>query len=186
MGRRTDRANPRHNARSLPYTHHPATARYPSVRKRIIGPQQHHGRVDSPWINLVEVASVEVTSEAHVHPIEDALQLDSTSGWVAESPGEQVIRLLFDEPQTIKSIRLVFSEEERARSQEFVLGWSRGLGEPIHEIIRQQFNFAPGGATREREQFAVDLNDAAILELRITPDRDGGDALASLEALRVA
>jgi hypothetical protein len=40
-------------------------------------------------------------------------------GWRAASPGTQTIRLIFDEPQKLRCIWLVFEESENTRTQEF-------------------------------------------------------------------
>ena len=75
------------------------------------------------WLDLEQAARVEVSSEAEGYPVEGALLKDVQGGWRASEPGIQTIRLLFDHPQTIRVIRLVFKEKEFARTQEFVLRW---------------------------------------------------------------
>lgn len=85
-----------------------------------------------------QVAVVEVTSEAEGHPIEEALLNDGTMGWRADVPGLQTIRLLFDQPQTIQIIRVVFREEECERTQEFVLRWLPNGTGFWRDIVRQQ------------------------------------------------
>ena len=74
-------------------------------------------------LDLEQAARVEVSSEAEGYPVEGALLKDLQGGWRASEPGIQTIRLLFDHPQTIQLIRLVFKEKEFARTQEFVLRW---------------------------------------------------------------
>ena len=73
------------------------------------------------WLDLEQAARVEVSSEAEGYPVEGALLKDVQGGWRASEPGIQTIRLLFDHPQTIRVIRLVFKEKEFTRTQEFVL-----------------------------------------------------------------
>jgi len=136
------------------------------------------------WIELDQVAIVEITSEDLAHPIEDALTSDSGSGWRAAQPGVQTLRLLFDSPQNIELIHLVFTEGHQARTQEFVLRWSSGDGQPLKEILRQQYNFSPG--SKEIENYAVNLNAVEVLELEIVPAVDSKDAYASLAELRLA
>ena len=63
--------------------------------------------------------------------------------------------------------------------------WSPDGGQSYREILRQQFNFSPPGATREVEDYDVDLDRVTILELKIVPDISGGTARASLEQLRL-
>jgi hypothetical protein len=128
---------------------------------------------------------VEVTSEETMHPIEDALGPDA-KGWRAGTPGPQTIRLIFDEPQTIRRIRVLIEEEHTERKQEFSLSWSAGHGQSSHEIVRQQFQFSPSGAVRELEEYEIDLRGVHVLEMQINPDRDGGLQHASLTHLLVA
>jgi hypothetical protein len=67
---------------------------------------------------------VEVTSEDKEFPVESAFISGDARGWCAAEPGSQTIRLVFDHPQRLKRISLVFEERETARTQEFVLRWS--------------------------------------------------------------
>jgi hypothetical protein len=134
------------------------------------------------WLDLAAVTA-EMTSESPSHPIENALLLKG--GWQASEPGPQTIRLVFDQPQRIKRINLVFSEFSTPRTQEFVLRWS-GKDSRFREIVRQQWNFSPPDTTREIEIYDVDLPDVAALELRIVPDISGGTKYASLEVMRLA
>ena len=90
------------------------------------------------WLDLERLARVEVTSEDAAHPVESALISGTGSGWRAARAGEQTIRLIFDEPVRLRRIRLLFQEEEVARTQEFVLRWSGGGGASYREIVRQQ------------------------------------------------
>ena len=110
----------------------------------------------------------------------------SGPGWLAGETGEQTIRLLFDEPQALRQIQLVFEEERRERTHEFVLRWSGDGGRSYREMLRQQYTFSPPGTTREVEDYVVNLHGVTVLELRITPDISRGDARASLILLRLA
>jgi XRCC1 N terminal domain len=136
-------------------------------------------------LDLERAAVVEVSSEEKDFPVEAALVLGETRGWRAAEPGAQTIRLLFDQPQKIKRIALVFEEHETTRTQEFVLRWSPDGPERFREIVRQQWNFSPPATAREVEEYRVELSDVAALELTIVPDISGGAARASLESLRL-
>jgi hypothetical protein len=142
--------------------------------------------VDQGWLDLQSMTRVEVTSENAANPIEAALGLGAGVGWRAAQPGEQTIRLLFDESCNVRRIQLLFHEDQQARTQEFVLRWSPDGGQSYREVVRQQYNFSPSGVTRESEDYAVDLANVTALELRIVPDISGGDARASLVQLRIA
>jgi hypothetical protein len=157
------------------------------MRKRIVtGSSKEPSSADGDWLDLERLAQVEVTSEKAGHPVESALTADGSPGWLAGEPGEQSIRLLFDEPQALRQIQLVFEEAKRERTQEFVLRWSADSGRSYREILRQQYTFSPPGATRQVEDYVVNLQGVTLLELRIVPDISRGDARASLARLRLA
>jgi hypothetical protein len=83
------------------------------MRKRVITPiPQSIYPHDESWLALDRVASVEVTSEEKDYGIDSALVSGQTRGWRAASPGTQTIRLLFDQPQRLRLISLVFEENE--------------------------------------------------------------------------
>ena len=153
------------------------------MRKSIITPVHS---ASPEWINLEEVAEVEITSEDFEHPIESALLPGHTQGWRAAGPGKQTIRLRFLPSQQLRRIRLIFVESGMARTQEYILRWSADGGISYHEIVRQQWNFSPEGATNETDDLHVDLSGVTVLELNIIPDISGGDACATLSQLRLA
>jgi hypothetical protein len=157
------------------------------MRKRIISQTpQNISLIDPSWLDLQRLAHVELTSEDAAHPIESALLPNTGAGWRAAQAGEQTIRLLFDELQSVRRIQLLFQEYHQARTQEFVLRWSPDAGQSYREIVRQQYNFSPPDMTREFEDYTVDLVGVTALELRIVPDIRGGDARASVAQLRIA
>jgi len=141
---------------------------------------------DQGWLDLEHLVQVELTSEDAEHPIESALIMKTGSGWRAQQPGKQTIRLLFDKPHRISRIQLAFQEDELERTQEFVLRWSPDGGESCREIVRQQYNFSPPDMTRELEDYVVDLDGLTMLELSVIPDISGGEPRASLAQLRLA
>jgi hypothetical protein len=157
------------------------------MRKRIAG--ETHGTVyegDKGWMNLEDLATVEVTSEAPDFPIESAFRLDGGPGWSAAEAGTQLIRLLFDQPLSLQHIQLRFDEPTWERMQEFTLRWTSAQGGPAApEIVRQQWNFSPAGSTTELEDYAVSLEAVSVLELEIKPDVGRGKAVATLTSWRV-
>ena len=156
------------------------------MRKRILQPAPAPAAASDAWLDLKELARVEVSSEDPHHPVEAALTGEDGSGWRAGQPGEQTVRLLFDRPQTLRRIRLRFCEPTAARTQQFTLGWSPGHTEAVQTIVRQQWNFSPGGATEEVEDYRVELDGVLALELVITPDLSNPSAYATLHEWRVA
>ena len=138
------------------------------MRKRIV-----ELGADAGWLNLTEIATVEAVFNA------------GCSGWRAVGAGEQLIRILFDEPVALTRIRLRFEEPERQRTQEFALSWCPAA-DGCREIVRQQWNFSPSGSAMEIEDYAVNLESVSALELRIWPEIAGGDALATLARWQIA
>ncbi len=158
-----------------------------NMRKRLIPPISQTDSVSGQgWFELDRAALVDVTSEADSYPIEGALVSQGGRGWRAAAPGVQTIRLLFDTPQTIRRIKLVFKEDRVPRTQEFVLRWCEDRGTSLKDIVRQQWNFSPPATVNEYESYNVDLLAATTLELTIDPDISRGEAHASLERLQVA
>jgi hypothetical protein len=157
------------------------------MRKRLITPNpQDSAAHDEDWLDLDRRAVVEVASEQKQYPVESALGAEERRGWRAAVSGAQTIRLIFDQPQSLKRIALVFEETERKRTQEFVLRWSLDGGRSFREIVRQQWNFSPPDTVREVEEYQVELSDVTVLELVIVPDISRGSARASLKSLRLS
>jgi len=157
------------------------------MRKRLITPAPESTRTrGESWLDVERQAVVEVTSEEKNYPVESAFVSGDTRGWRAAASGSQTIRLVFDEPQRLRCISLVFEENETARTQEFVLRWSPDGGNSVKEIVRQQWNFSPPDSVREVEEYQVELSAVTVLELIINPNISGGVARASLKNLRLS
>src|SRR5258708_28391385 len=158
------------------------------MRKKVIRSDtiNRRTRSEGEWLDLEEIARVEVTSEDPHFPIEFALAASGGPGWRAAEKGEQTIRIVFDTPRTLRRIQLEFSETEIRRTQEFTLRWSAEIDGPFTEIVRQQWNFSPQGSTREVENYQVQLENLSTLELTLKPDLTPNHALASLAKCCVA
>jgi hypothetical protein len=157
------------------------------MRKRIV--DAAHADADSQsfvgWRDLEHIATIEATSEHPRFPIESVFISDGGRGWRAAEGGHQQIRIIFDEPVSVRRIQLRFDEAEAERTQEFTLRCSSADGQS-REIIRQRWNFSPAGSTMESEDYAVDFANVSVLELNIEPDVNRRDAIATLSAWRVA
>jgi hypothetical protein len=158
------------------------------VRKRIVGSDRP---VVKPgpgprWMDLGEIATVEVTSEDPGFPIESVFSANGGPGWRASQKGEQQIRLIFDQAVAVHRIQLHFLEPTRDRLQEFTVRWSAADGGQPKEIVRQQWTFSPQGSTSELEDYEVNLDGVSTVELVIKPDLTHNEAVASLAAWRVA
>jgi hypothetical protein len=157
------------------------------MRKRLITPKpQDAPSPNEDWMDLESAAVIEVTSAEKGYPVESALVSGETQGWRAADSGTTV-RLIFDVPQRIRRIWLVFEETEAERTQEFALRWFSDGGYSFREIVRQQWNYSPLETTREIEDYRVELSEVTVLELVVVPDkRRGAGSRASLKSLRLA
>ena len=157
------------------------------MRTRLIipTPETVRSRAEG-WLDVERAAVVEITAEEKGYPVESAFVSGEMRGWRAAEPGPQTIRLIFDQPQKLKQISLVFEEKEIPRTQEFVLRWSSDGGSSFREIVRQQWNFSPPQTIREVEEYQVELSNVAGLELVIVPNMSGAAARASLKSLRLS
>src|SRR5438045_7299954 len=119
------------------------------MRKRLVTPMLETVRSSGEaWLDIERAAIVEITSEEKDYPVESAFASGEAQGWRAAEPGPQTIRLVFDQPQRLSSISLVFEENEIARRQEFVLRCSPDGGSAVTDIVRQQWNFSPPESIR--------------------------------------
>src|SRR5581483_5813143 len=157
---------------------------YIAMRKRIVDAAHADAGSQSfvGWRHLEQIATIEVTSEDPGFPIESVFISDEGPGWRAAHGGRQQIRIIFDEPVSVRRIQLRFDEAEAERTQEFTLRCSSADGHS-REIIRQCWNFSPLGSTMESEDYAVDFAHASVLELTIEPDVSRGGC--DCDAVRV-
>ncbi len=156
------------------------------MRKQVIAQEARGERIaEGTFLDLETLARVEITSEDPAHPIESALVPGGGEGWQAAAPGTQRIRIFFDVPQRIRRVRVVFEEAHAERTQEFALSWIPAGENAGRFLVRQQYTFSPGGATREVEEYTFDLEGAAAFELEIVPDISRGAAVASLVSLQI-
>jgi hypothetical protein len=157
------------------------------MRKRLITPTPETVRSRSEGrLDVERAAMVEITSEDKDYPVESAFASGEAQGWRAAEAGTQTIRLVFDQPQSLKRISVLFEEKEIGRTQEFVLRWSADGGNSFREIVRQQWNFSPPETIREVEEYQVELASVTVLELIIVPNVSGGSDRASLKSLRLS
>ena len=91
------------------------------MRKRLITDvKQGSPPAPADWLDIEQLAEVEITSEDPAYPIESALLPGEGSGWRAAAPGKQSIRILFTQPQRLRKIRISFFETSVQRTQEYL------------------------------------------------------------------
>src|SRR3954471_1911893 len=133
------------------------------MRKRIAPAVSVRPALRHEWLDVEGLVEVQVTSEDPANPIEAALLPGNGEGWRAATTGIQTIRIVFDNPQNIEHIHLVFVEEQESRTQEFVLRWAQSMDAQPTEILRQRYNFTP--VASEVEEYAVSLAAVKLVEL---------------------
>src|SRR5260370_7888320 len=98
------------------------------MRKRLIAPiSKDATAVNTGRLDLDRAAVVEVTSEEKDYPVEAALISGEKRGWRAAESGTQTIRVIFDQPQSLRPISLVFEENETNPPQESVFRGSANV-----------------------------------------------------------
>jgi hypothetical protein len=97
------------------------------MRNRIVGPHhaQQGGQSDKGWLNLDQIATVEVTSEDTSFPIEYVFGSNDGPGWRASQVGEQLIRIIFDKPVSVHRTRLTRG----------IFGRNHGTGQSVQMIM---------------------------------------------------
>lgn len=135
--------------------------------------------MDADWLDLDAVADVTVTARGE-------RVSRGRSMWSAECPGEQLIEVRFHHPMAVRHLKVMTTEAEQARTQEMTVWVSLHRGERHREVLRQQFNFSPPGATEQVEEYALRFEQVSAIQLRIVPSIDGRPATARVKELRVS
>jgi F5/8 type C domain len=158
------------------------------LRKRPLEAEAAASARASDEIDIAGCATIAYSSEDPAHPVE--LILDGRSGpgatrWISARPDTvEHIVIEFDQPQAIS--RLVWDVEEtmRERTQEVRVEVSEDGGRSHRQILVQEYNFSPGGATYQREEQRFSLRQVSHLRLTIVPNKSGSGT-ATLTALRL-
>lgn len=135
---------------------------------------------------LLSLAEVQASSETEENPI--LLAFDEGIGpgatyWKAGDPGEQTITVTFRKPSRLAQVTMEVEESEVARTQEVQLSLSTDGGRTFRELVRQEFNFSPDGATWEKEIWNIPQDQVTHVRLVIKPDKGRTDCYATLTSL---
>jgi len=139
-------------------------------------------------IDIAGCATIAYSSEDPAHPVEHMLDGRNSPGatyWVSARPDvvEHIV-IEFDRPQPIA--RLVYEVEEtlQERTQEVRFEVSEDGAQSYRQILVQEYNFSPRGATYQREEQRFNLRQVTHLRLTLAPNKSGSGT-ASLTALRL-
>ena len=157
------------------------------MRKEIVDLQTLNPRsATTGELDIVNMATVQLTSEDADHPIENAFNQEYGKGasyWAAATSGAQTITLVFDRAQTIGKIQLEIEEVEASRTQVLQISVSHNGGQSFEKVLEQDYTFSPPGTTLQREDWTVKLESVTHFRLHIQPDRDRQVAVAKLSSL---
>jgi hypothetical protein len=158
------------------------------LRKRPLEADAATSARDAGEINIAGCSTIAYSSEDAAHPVERMLDGRSRPGatrWMSARPDTTEHMVIeFDRPQTIS--RLVYEVEEtmRERTQEVRVEVSEDGGRSYRQILVQEYNFSPGGATYQHEEQRFNLRQVTHLRLTIVPNKSGSGT-ATLATLRL-
>jgi F5/8 type C domain len=139
-------------------------------------------------IDIAGCATIAYSSENPAHPVEHMLDGRCGPGatrWVsARSDTVEHIVVEFDRPQAISRLLYEVEETMGERTQEVRVEVSEDGGRSYRQILVQEYNFSPGGATYQREEQRFNLRQVTHLRLTIVPNKSGSGT-ATLTALRL-
>jgi hypothetical protein len=158
------------------------------LRKQILTklPTDRAPRPDAK--DIPALATVHVTSEAPDHPVDHLFDGSTGPGgtrWIAGSDGEQTLVLVFDAPQTIRTVGIEALEPSAPRTNVLTVSLSDDGGRTYGERIRQEFTFSPPGTTFEREEWSMPAERVTHLRIVIQPDKGNAPHRATLTSLTV-
>ena len=164
----------------------PAMPSPPRLRKRPLEANAATSAADE--IDIAGCAAIAYTSEDPAHPVEHMLDGSCGPGatrWISARPDTtEHIVIEFDGPQTISGLVYAVEETTRERTQEVRVEASEDGGQSYRQILVQEYNFSPGGATYQREEQRFNLRQVTHLRITIVPNKSGSGT-ATLTALRL-
>ena len=160
----------------------------PRVRKRSLAADTATIGRAADEIDVACCATIAYSSEDAAHPVENILDGQSGPGgtrWVSARPdtAEHIV-VEFDQPRAISRLVYEVQETMRERTQEVRLEASDDGGRTYRQILVQEYNFSPRGATFQREDQRVDLRQVTHLRLTVVPNKSGSGP-ATLTTLRL-
>lgn len=158
------------------------------IRKRLMSDESSLPGARAGEIDIARHAALAYCSEDPNHPLEHLVDRHFGPGatrWAsARLDVTEYIVLEFDHVQRVS--RLIYEVEElrERRTQEVrVEVWS-DRDRTYRQVLVQDYNFSPQGATFEHEDVQLDLPAISHMRLTIVPNK-GGSGIATLTSLRL-
>ena len=158
------------------------------LRKRLLEAEATVSAGTDNEIDIVGCATIAFSSESPAHPIEHLFDGHSGPGatrWISARPDtvERVI-VEFDEPHSISHLVYEVEESVRERTQEVRVEVSENGDRTYRQILVQEYNFSPSGATYQREELRFNLLRVSRLRLTVVPNKNGAGT-ATITTLRL-
>ncbi len=150
------------------------TAHRPAAMSRTLGRtivRKYGGPVPTDTLDIAERASVEVTSEHELYPIDHVFDGRGGPGgscWVAGTPGAQTVVLRFQVPTDIETLTIESEERVTCAQQIDVEGWSDARQRPF-EAPPRLLHYAPYGLSFHRETWEIAEQGVTHVSLRVLP-----------------
>lgn len=142
------------------------------------------GVIATDTLDVAALASVEVSSENELYPIDNTFDGRNGAGgscWVAGKPGVQVVHLRFRAPTEIHTVIVESEEHNLTSSQQIELsGWIDDRWGPFASPPRV-LRYSPYGASFHRETWVISEPSVTEILLHVTPAPAA--RLASLTAI---
>jgi F5/8 type C domain-containing protein len=160
----------------------------PRMRKRLMNEQVSGCAGGRGRIDIAGLASFRFSSEHPDHPLDHLIDGCCGRGgtrWAgAQADTTECIELEFEPAQEIS--RLIYEVEEPGveRTQQVRVEVSTDQGRIYRQVLAQDYNFSPYGATFQREEIDLDLRPITHVKLTIVPNK-GGSGVATLTSLQL-
>lgn len=158
------------------------------MRKRLMNEQISEYGGGRGRVDVASLASFRFSSEDPNHPLDHLIDGCCGRGgtrWAgAQADTTECIELEFDPAQEIS--RLIYEVEESRveRTQQVRVEISTDRGRIYRQVLAQDFNFSPHGATFQREEIGLDAGPVTHVKLTIVPSK-GGSGVATLTSLQL-
>lgn len=150
--------------------------------------RRHAWPVPTDVVDVAEVASVEVTSEQELYPIDHVFDGGVGPGgscWVARSAGTQLVILRFHSPRYVGDVVIESEERQESRTQRIDVAAYRAPPAPgvvaAVQGASRLFEYAPYRESFHRATWTIAAEGITELHIRVAPVP--ADRRASLTAI---
>ncbi|HEY8079889.1 MAG TPA: hypothetical protein VIF62_37415 [Labilithrix sp.] len=134
--------------------------------------RRHGGPIPTDTLDVAALASVDVTSEHELFPIDnvfDGRQGSGGSCWAARQPGVQTVLLRFHAPTDLERLTIESEECGGTCSQDIDVSGYSAHREKTFEAPRRVLNYSPYGPSFHRETWILSERGVTHVWIRIAP-----------------